>query len=76
MIYVSDTRDRQANKIKFDERIDRLNDWWGAKKLDEINGPPAAPTGSSAAARVALGEISRTCAPPSTITARRVCTGG
>jgi len=38
MIYVSDKRDGQANKPKFDERIVRLNDWWGAKMLDEVNG--------------------------------------
>lgn len=38
MIYISDKRDGQANKAKFDERMDRLNDWWGAKMLDEVNG--------------------------------------
>lgn len=38
MVYVSDKRDGQANKRTFDERIDRLNDWWGAKMLDEVNG--------------------------------------
>lgn len=38
MIYISDKREGQANKPKFDERMDRLNDWWGAKMLDEVNG--------------------------------------
>lgn len=38
MIYIADKREGQANKAKFDERMDRLNDWWGAKMLDGING--------------------------------------
>lgn len=38
MIYISDKREGQANKPKFDERMGRLNDWWGAKMLDEVNG--------------------------------------
>lgn len=37
-IYDEDCRERQANKPKFDERLRRLNRWWGGKKLAEVNG--------------------------------------
>jgi hypothetical protein len=37
-IYDDDTRDRQANKAKFDERLKRLNEFWGGKKLCEVTG--------------------------------------
>lgn len=38
LTFISDRRDLQANKAKFDERMNRLNDWWGARMLDEVNG--------------------------------------
>lgn len=37
-IYDEDCRERQANKRKFDERLTRLNDHWGAMKLSAVNG--------------------------------------
>jgi integrase len=37
-IYDADTREKQANKRTFDARILRLNDWWGKKKLADVNG--------------------------------------
>jgi integrase len=37
-IYDDDRRETQANKVKFDERIARLNKWWGGKTLSEVNG--------------------------------------
>jgi integrase len=37
-IYDSDGRQRQANKEKFDERLARLNDFWGAMPLSRVNG--------------------------------------
>lgn len=37
-IYLADCRERQANKRTFDERMGRLNDWWGGKKLAEVTG--------------------------------------
>jgi integrase len=37
-IFVDDRREHQRNKRGFDERIVRLNDWWGEKTLSEING--------------------------------------
>lgn len=37
-IYDADLRDKQANKRTYDARILRLNDWWGGKKLAEVNG--------------------------------------
>lgn len=37
-IFIDDKREHQRNKKGFDERIARLNDWWGAKRLSEING--------------------------------------
>lgn len=37
-IYDDDARERQSNKEKFDERIQRLNKWWGQKTLAEIDG--------------------------------------
>ena len=35
-IYLDDCRDRQANKAKLDERLERLTQWWGGKMLSEI----------------------------------------
>jgi integrase len=37
-IYYDDCRERQANKPKFDERIGRLNNFWGAMKLALVTG--------------------------------------
>ena len=37
-VFVDDCRDRQRNKKQFDRRIGRLNAWWGAKMLAEVNG--------------------------------------
>lgn len=37
-IFDSDCREKQANKRTFDGRIARLNDWWGNKKLADVNG--------------------------------------
>jgi integrase len=37
-IYDDDTRSRQVNKAKFDERLKRLNDFWGSQKLAEVTG--------------------------------------
>jgi integrase len=37
-IYVDDCGTRQRNRKKFDERIGRLNDFWGGKRLSEVNG--------------------------------------
>lgn len=37
-IYDEDSRERQANKAKFDERIARLALWWGGKMLSQVNG--------------------------------------
>ena len=37
-IYVDDKRDGQQNKKAFDERIERLNVWWGSTMLSAING--------------------------------------
>lgn len=38
LTYDSDCRDHQANKRTFDGRLKRLNDWWGAKLLADVNG--------------------------------------
>lgn len=37
-IYDADTREKQADKRTYDARIVRLNDWWGTKKLADVNG--------------------------------------
>jgi hypothetical protein len=37
-IYDDDTRLRQANPGKFDERLRRLNDFWGGRKLSDVTG--------------------------------------
>jgi integrase len=37
-VYDEDCRERQANKVKFDERLGRLVKWWGGKMLSEVNG--------------------------------------
>lgn len=36
--FYQDCRDDQVNKRTFDGRIERLNEWWGAKMLSEVNG--------------------------------------
>lgn len=38
MVYEADKGPGQANQKKFTERLLRLNSWWGAKMLDEVNG--------------------------------------
>jgi hypothetical protein len=38
LIYVDDRGERQANRTKFDARIERLNEFWGGKKLFQITG--------------------------------------
>lgn len=38
MIYEADKGPSQANQRTFTERMLRLNDWWGEKMLDEVNG--------------------------------------
>jgi integrase len=38
-IYVDDKREAQQNKRGFDERVRRLNEWWGSTMLSAINGP-------------------------------------
>jgi integrase len=37
-IYVDDRGPKQRNRAKFDERIRRLNDFWGAMMLSQVNG--------------------------------------
>ena len=37
-IYDDDTRDRQINIKKFDERLRRLNDFWGGRTLSDVTG--------------------------------------
>jgi integrase len=37
-IYDADKRDEQVNKRTYDARILRLNEWWGKKKLSDVNG--------------------------------------
>ena len=37
-IYDDDTRARQVNKAKFDERLKRLNEFWGGKMLSDVTG--------------------------------------
>ena len=37
-IYDDDSRERQVNKAKFDERLKRLNDFWGGKMLSDVTG--------------------------------------
>src|ERR1035437_4598316 len=37
-IYDDDTRTRQVNKAKLDERLKRLNDFWGGKMLFDVTG--------------------------------------
>lgn len=37
-IYDDDRREKQANKRTFDERLIRLNDWWGARMLSHVTG--------------------------------------
>jgi integrase len=38
LIYLTDRRDLQQNKLQFDRRLKRLNAWWGGKKLSDVNG--------------------------------------
>jgi integrase len=60
-IFFDDCRDRQANHAKFDERIARLNGWWGNKMLSEVNGPScreyAAYRGNSGGSRRDLEDL-------------------
>jgi len=37
-LFVDDRRDAQQNKRGLDERIGRLNAWWGARMLSSVNG--------------------------------------
>ena len=37
-IYDDDTRARQVNTAKFDERLKRLNEFWGGKMLASVTG--------------------------------------
>lgn len=37
-IYDADKRDGIANKVKHDERMNRLTDWWGGKMLSDVTG--------------------------------------
>jgi hypothetical protein len=37
-LYDEDCRERQANKLKFDERMTRLTKWWGGKMLSDVTG--------------------------------------
>jgi len=37
-VYDEDSRGRQANKAKFDERLARLAKWWGGKMLSDVTG--------------------------------------
>jgi integrase len=37
-VYDDDCRERQANKVKFDERLARLVKWWGGKMLSDVTG--------------------------------------
>lgn len=37
-IYDDDTRNRQINIKKFDERLKRLNDFWGGRMLSDVSG--------------------------------------
>jgi len=37
-IFIDDRRDSQQNKKGFDERIGRLNAWWGSRKLSTVSG--------------------------------------
>jgi hypothetical protein len=37
-IYDDDTRSRQVNTAKFDERLKRLNEFWGGKMLSDVTG--------------------------------------
>ena len=38
LIYDNDRGDRQQNRIQFDRRLGRLNEFWGNKKLAEVTG--------------------------------------
>jgi len=37
-LFIDDRRDAQQNKKGFDERIGRLNAWWGARALSTVSG--------------------------------------
>jgi hypothetical protein len=36
--YLTDSRDSQQNKLQFDRRTKRLNEWWGGKMLSDATG--------------------------------------
>jgi hypothetical protein len=44
---------------KFEKRIERLNDWWGAKMLDEVNGQACRSYAKKRGKRAAHGGILR-----------------
>ncbi|MEY9127004.1 integrase [Bradyrhizobium yuanmingense] len=60
-VYYDDTRARQANQSKLDERILRLASWWGGKTLADVNGEScrayAAWRGSNGGARRDLEDL-------------------
>jgi integrase len=60
-IYEEDCRDRQSNRARFDGRLQRLNDFWGGKKLSEITGQSCrdyiAARGSNGGARRDLEDL-------------------
>ncbi|MEY9740882.1 integrase [Bradyrhizobium japonicum] len=60
-VYYDDTRTRQANQSKLDERILRLASWWGGKTLADVNGEScrayAAWRGSNGGARRDLEDL-------------------
>ena len=51
-VYDEDRRERQANKVKFDERLARLGGWWGSKMLSNV-------TGANCRANYCQGPVSR-----------------
>ena len=74
-IYVDDCGPRQRNCRKFDERINRLNDFWGGKRLSEVNGESCRPMCASVAIWAAHGEIWRIPERELTTTPMRAYTG-
>ena len=60
-VYEEDFRDRQANRTKFNGRLQRLNDFWGDRKLADITGQSCrdyvAARGSNGGARRDLEDL-------------------
>jgi integrase len=60
-IYEEDCRGQQANQVRFDGRLQRLNDFWGGKKLSEVTGQSCrdyiAARGSNGGARRDLEDL-------------------